>query len=105
MESHTDMVKYSILIAIIIIRVTFNKDYLLIMESILLIKSVILVRLILDLLKEKERIKIKKERIKIKMQLLKENLNKIILIKTVNKLDQIMSFKGSIIMESGKKEK
>lgn len=98
MESHTDMVKYSILIAIIIIRVTFNKDYLLIMESILLIKSVILVRLILDLPKEKERIKIK-------MQLLKENLNKIILIKTVNKLDQIMSFKGSIIMESGKKEK
>jgi hypothetical protein len=98
MESHTDMVKYSILIAITIIRVTFNKDYLLIMESILLIKSVILVRLILDLLKEKERIKIK-------MQLLKENLNKIILIKTVNKLDQIMSFKGSIIMESGKKEK
>lgn len=98
MESHTDMVKYSILIAIIIIRVTFNKDYLLIMESILLIKSVILVRLILDLLKEKERIKIK-------MQLLKENLNKIILIKTANKLDQIMSFKGSIIMESGKKEK
>lgn len=98
MVSHTDMVKYSILIAIIIIRVTFNKDYLLIMESILLIKSVILVRLILDLLKEKERIKIK-------MQLLKENLNKIILIKTANKLDQIMSFKGSIIMESGKKEK